>query len=118
MTIVYRIEDKEGQGPYQGPEEICAFLPCDADIDHPAPADEGIPRPPEEWEARFAFPTRQAVRAWFSVRARRWLDAQGFKLVEYRAPEVSVGRRQAVFNHNGAEHVAILPLLSKAERGQ
>lgn len=114
-TVVYRVEDANGVGPYQrrapgmwgvdgesGPGPYGDFR-WYADLDRAcAAAAQGALGP-----LRFGFPTREAAVRWFGEMGLAILAESGFKLKAFRVPHaiVSDSGRQCLFDRTRAVEV-------------
>lgn len=89
--LIYRIEDKDGRGPYRGGMNL--GLPFDP-WRQPLPAEEGLP---DDGRYRFGFLFRSQLLEWFDTDDLSELSINGFLMCVYNADTVYIGERQAVF---------------------
>jgi len=118
MTLVYRVENARGEGPYQGDESVCSHLRRShrGRRRAPGPYDDGI------WSIRdedlFGFVSLERLLAWFSEGERHVLDRAGFEVAIVRVPKVrQTGRSgQCTFDKRDAKRVGRMSLLTLEER--
>ena len=109
--LVYRMENRNGRGPYRSLSEPARWLRDEHGISlydddlHPVPPDDGVPFPP--WEGSFGFASREALDRWFPKEARQLLREKGQHVTVYEVPEnmVEQGRNQLVFHRDSARKV-------------
>ncbi|AYN56931.1 hypothetical protein HOU45_gp46 [Microbacterium phage Armstrong] len=133
MAIVYRVEDVNGDGPYQykydkgwgaGIEESPAFIRDLYDSDryspnpHPAPTHDGIAHPIDFTEV-FGFETLTQLGAWMlrEPEDAHKLTIAGYQVTVYEVLDQDVrrGRRQVVFKKRHAMVVRSYTLHDVAE---
>lgn len=108
---IYRVETKQGDGPYRGP--LSDTFACDVDVPcadglHPTPRDEMEFFPPypglvHKWSARniqYGFAFNDQLNRWFSGEWFKHLAPHGFGVAEYDidARAVYVTPTQCIFN--------------------
>ena len=105
--LVYRIENKRGQGPYCSNHKYQDWL-CDrhSDIEkHPSPVEDGI----YEWTKshKCGFSSLKKLKAWFNTEELKALYAAKFDIVRYEVDkkDVLVGQKQVMFNRRKARRV-------------
>lgn len=104
-TVVYRVEDSKGSGPYMSHYNLMEMSIKHSDSKHPEPFDDDMDST-ENFTADYVcgFSSVSKAKQWFKG-FRRLLDKKGFKLSVYEVPEEHVmrGRRQVVFKKDGAK---------------
>lgn len=111
--IVYRLEGKDGQGPYQGdpysPVERLAMRGIDlADrVRNPTPLQDGVPAPRVgiASEYFFGFKSREALDAWFPEPILGLLESEyGMSVTCYKVEmeKVLFGDKQVAFRKRDA----------------
>jgi len=132
---VYRVEDEDGGGPYNGENAPTAFtgdwiklingnINKDGNdlVNQPSPYRD-IPEWAEPFTGhkryRFGFRTIEQLHSWFHDGARQELDRRGFKWAKYEVPDqwVHVGGHQVAFDARRAKLIERLPL-SAAGQGE
>lgn len=120
---IYRIEDENGDGPYNGGREITETLfwahvrddgnAADVDETHPQPSLD-IAGFTERLKGRyrFAFDSMEQLLKWFGPNARRVLKRYPFTVAEYSVPEPAVikGIYQVAYDPERAEPIARTPV--------
>lgn len=102
MIAVFRIQDREGKGPYASDilrhVRECPFYDEDIRNRHPLPDDDGLRfslmNVAFRGEMVFAFPTLRALNQWFSPATKDWIIDKGYKIyrVMVASPCVVNGR--------------------------
>lgn len=117
MPRVFRIEDAEGVGPYQGnPPGSLPLIDEHVDDPHkPAPYDDGLgDYPPGKWrDVRFGFTSLEQMQAWFATEEeRRELANAGYRVAVYEAhpDRHMLGGHQCIFDLTRAEKVETIPV--------
>lgn len=128
MTEVWRVETKDGTGPYEGDGAEAVWGSTFAGPGQPMPFEDPDPEfrsyflpgflggritgKIKRWKThKFAFPSIEAVKKWFAKPAdRAKFAALGYVIDEYTAPVAVVGVTQAVFDKTKATLVATIPL--------
>ena len=106
LTTVFRVEDSEGYGPYQGAQaQKCSWYDemgyCHRS--HPMPVEDGIQFDFRRHEScRHGFSSMEKLEAWFGD----WLFevlASGFRIALYHVEpnDVLHGKKQVVFYPSG-----------------
>ena len=109
MLTVYRVEHKDGRGPYHQ----------DFDDPHkgyialertPAPWEDGIPYFPAYY--RFGFKSLDQLYDWFIEEERERLKRKGFliRLFKVKSHLVIKGRKQLVFDRDASICIGELPI--------
>src|SRR6186997_2885349 len=91
MRMVFRIEDKRGNGPYRGRSVGLDCRPSE----HPLPFEEDI-RITSEYIC--GFESIKKLLAWFNDDDRSLLHRNEMMLVVYQTSDIMYGKRQIVFN--------------------
>lgn len=105
--LVYRIEDKNGDGPYHTPDTLPEEA-CRNSINHPTPTSDGIwLYEAKTWcphDYHFGFQNKTLLREWFG-RYSDHLKKGGFKCSVYKihGRRVMQGRTQCAFVLKKAE---------------
>lgn len=125
---VYRVEDEEGGGPYNGLRAPAPFTDGwtkiingqinkeGNDLVHQPSPYRDIPQWAEPFPGhgryRFGFQTVEQLHNWFHDVAQQELDRRGFKLAKYEVPEkwVHVGGHQVAFDPRKASLIQRDPL--------
>lgn len=121
MTLVYRVENKDGIGMYRGDAYNCTFKMYGQR--HLAPSEDA--ELCDFWDdtslaerdaLRFAFATIDQLRAWiYHIGWRRALHKIGLVVSVYDAEFVHSGATQCVFKIATAKKVGELSLLALSE---
>lgn len=113
-VVVYRVETKDGEGPYRGGDAAYGIRDlmgdiCQASEVHPSPWEDGIDPGPD---AFFGFSTEDQMREWFSESIRTGISKKGFTCNAYSVPmeKVQFGKKQIAFDKNAASFVYEIPL--------
>lgn len=110
--IIYRVEDKDGIGPYQSTN--WDFPQHQKKIhngpSHPNPEMEALER---GWSDHCGFDSIQKLKRWFAIEDRKFFGKRGFKLVVFDVPEhlIKQGKRQLVFKRDGLEPIYVGDLI-------
>lgn len=104
MSIIFRVQNAEGKGPYSLGGESWDILEKHNDPDvpdgrktHPAPCDDpGILRWMEKSEY-CGFESLEALVEWFSGEELALLEILGFTIVPVRGRITSMGQKQLLF---------------------
>ena len=138
MTLIYRIEDALGRGPYNGDgfdviihhHDTKAFCATN----QPPPDRDGLDdyfkprvlfgeRPlgdAAKWgtHGHFGFGSRKELLDWFPADERASLDKVGYRVAVYDAPDSAIhaGHRQVFFHMTEAKLVRTEPLAAFAEK--
>lgn len=108
QKYVWRMQDKDGKGPYNG-SNVTWHNRYDYNLDlHPTPYIDGLGMyfvwPEQSWSGssqswKFAFPNKKAANKWFDALSRKELEAQGFAVKRLKVNEkvVSKSGRQCIF---------------------
>ena len=108
--LIYRIENKRGQGPYcsKHKDQYLRCWLCDrhSDIEkHPSPDEDGI----YEWKRvhKCGFSSLRKLKAWFNKEELKALYEAKFDIVRYEVDkkDVLVGQKQVMFNRRKARRV-------------
>ena len=108
--LIYRIENKRGQGPYCSKHKDQALRNwlCSRHFDaekHPAPDDDGI----DDWTRshKCGFSSLKKLKAWFNTEELNVLYEAKFDIVKYEVDkkDVLVGKKQVMFNRRKARRV-------------
>ena len=107
MAIVFRVENAEGKGPYQGFTIWCRdytgygndvkdpwIRDSHGDTDHPQPYQDGL-HMTDEWFCGFS--DLDQLDRWFTNQEIFDLLRHGFMIVEIEAEEAKYGDYQAIF---------------------
>lgn len=104
---VYRVQDANGEGPYQSLTWASwAFLEGvdpDGDRDKRWPTHGALDEVYDTGEVRFGFKSPEQLASWFNERERTALEMAGFRVAVYDAPRVWPGRKQVAFDIEGAK---------------
>ena len=96
--IVYRVENEDGKGPYEGTCDWSLWQTRDhVEPSHPGPKDDGIDI---EMEVDYCgFASFGQLRDWFESEELVMLRKLGFKVRRIRVPRsrVKFGKKQVVF---------------------
>lgn len=105
--LVYRIENKNKIGPYQGDSGYNWFTTNHTDdpINHPSPPDDiGLKHllsdlPYQPCRYKFGFKNVKQLKSWFTKEERRNLFRLGFKIVKIKISmdKVIIGDKQVLF---------------------
>jgi hypothetical protein len=105
--IVYRVENKRGEGPYTRRRKVSDWL-CDRHVDiekHPSLVEDGI----YEWKRahKCGFSSLKKLKAWFDKEELKALYEAKFDIVRYEVDkkDVLVGKKQVMFNRRKARRV-------------
>ena len=119
--LIYRVETKEGYGPYwQPPEGCCGQIDQTNNPKRPGPLSETWHGDKDKWllsgppaRGKFAFANPEQFRSWFPRKEVEYLAKFGFELVRYEVPDdyVLVGEHQVMYNSDHAVKIEPLPLL-------
>jgi hypothetical protein len=96
--IVYRVENKNGVGPYDGTGIWSLWQTRDhVEPSHPGPKDDGIDFKSGEYICGFA--SYRKLRDWFEAEELVALRKLGFRVRRIRVPrsKVKFGKKQVVF---------------------
>jgi hypothetical protein len=114
--LVYRVETKDGEGPYTGPHNLAFTLLAthQSSDNHPAPRADDIDI--SYWDRRpmfrFGFKTVEQLHDWFNASERDALRGYGYLMVTYEVchSRVLVGGRQVAFEYAEAKrlHTTVL----------
>jgi len=104
---VFRIEDDNSEGPYNGATKIPGLGARHTDREHPCPWDDGIST---ECDDYFGFASLLDMARWFNSMERHELTEHGFSLAVYEAARVKAGKRQVAFYMPTAELVSRQPI--------
>jgi hypothetical protein len=122
---VYRVEDEDGGGPYNGDRAPKAFTPGWTAIVNGNPLGDRVSQPDPysdipKWATpfvgharyRFGFKTVEQMHSWFHDEAKEELVSRGFKLAKYEVPDswVHVGGHQVAFEPTKAKLLIREPL--------
>lgn len=120
---IYRIENADGDGPYNAAYKPGGLLyqmhtedddgPITAHETHPSPwADIASFASRHEGKYRFGFKSMEQLTQWFGPRARKLLESYSFELVEYEVPDKFIlpGYRQVAYHPLHAEQVKRTPI--------
>lgn len=102
MHTVWRIQNKEGRGPYTSGASGWQCRPHSPQNGCPGPYDDaGLAAfwsKVEGWrEYRFGFASLEMLSEWFTPIEIRNLKVQGFEIVELQASEVHFGTHQVLY---------------------
>lgn len=98
--IVWRVENKEGFGPYQALDD---YGWDHQNQDHqPRPWDDLDFDGHEIRDYRFGFSSQEQMQAWFGDKDRAFLASHGFELVLYDVPPDAIltGEKQVAFKRD------------------
>lgn len=126
--IVYRIEDANNGGPYNGDKrsEVFNALPVlqspswDCPDRHPMPRYD-IPEWDacivDRWRYLFGFSSIEQLQQWFNAEERETLSNIGFSIATFEvdACDVMLGGHQVAFNKDKAIACSRLPLTYQSE---
>jgi hypothetical protein len=96
--IVYRVENKNGVGPYDGTSDGSLWQTRDhVEPSHPGPKDDGIDF--ERGEDYCGFASFEQLRDWFESEELVMLRKLGFRVRRISVPRsrVKFGKKQVVF---------------------
>lgn len=110
--LVYRVEGKNGNGPYVFPGFLYGS-PEDLDR-HPLPENDGIDKGKMTEFHYFAFSNLQSLEDWFDPKARQYLRDKDFTVKVYDVPKqhVMVGKRQVVFDRDHSKLVETMDIVN------
>jgi hypothetical protein len=110
MTIIWRVENQSGRGPYNPGYGACIqfFFPeTVTGENHPPPS--SCPILSARWRSHesehevFGFQTSIDFKLWFHEFSwREWLARQGFFLREFETNDCAIGLRQVIFDRSSA----------------
>lgn len=109
--VIYRVEGKNGNGPYMFPGYIPTVM--DDELKHPLPRDDGIDMDKLTVFHFFGFVSLSALLNWFDSDIREQLRTSEFNIVVYDVPDIRVliGNRQVVFDRDHSKVVTILDIV-------
>jgi hypothetical protein len=122
--LFYRVEDANGEGPYQTkqPGMEVWYMRCDFEHDmikrHPMPHDDaGLCAwyNPLSWEVRkhhhYAFKDLDQFKSWFyTMASREYLKRYGYQINVYECDDGQYGDTQAMFRKDEAKFLYSLEL--------
>jgi len=101
MARLYRIEDKNGYGPYNGPNRLGYYnLHGDhqSQLRHPLPERDGINFITQDM--RFGFGSIRQMNRWFNRFELRALTRHGYHFFEYEVENIIKGQCQVAFKES------------------
>jgi len=104
MKKVYRVEDKQGRGPYI--DGFWMSEPHEASTGRPTPGADGLTATIDEWKVRyggtnvlFGFASLQDLCCWFDREELKRLFGNGYRITVYQTDTVKVSEsgKQLIF---------------------
>lgn len=95
--IVWRVQDKDGKGPYMSIDSILWRRRSHDTRKHPAPHEDNISLSEVREAWKCGFKTKKQALEWFAKTELVRLERLGFTLQKVEAKRVWRGNRQVVF---------------------